>query len=335
MIFYRLSVLPLPKNHQLALQWSLSKLLWGGLSLIVRRQVCCQRPRNGVLGMPDLENRWFAEKLTYLGRSLSTDMVWRQKTRDNFPRLKSDPKDDSRHKPEGEAPFTRESRKALCNLPGSSDLSQSQKELYRQHLVGSASHPFVDQLGWSMGEVRSHWNWAPGSGFLNNSEFSLTWRLALKALPLFGLNYKAGLADMPDCPRWGSRLEETVKHAFHCCERVRPFWNHVGEWTARIEPKQLELLDVGYVVDSVLSQFQGEKRVVFLAILAVARMMIWTTRKKGLYDDANFSHRDLILFFMYQFRFKIRCDRKRLGRITFDRRWMHAANQIVRKGAML
>ena len=57
------------------------------------------------------------------------------------------------------------------------------------------------------------------------------------------------------------------------------------------------LLDVGYVVDNVLPPFQGEKRVVFLAILAVARMVIWTTRKKGLYDDANFSHRDLILYF--------------------------------------
>ncbi len=36
------------------------------------------------------------------------------------------------------------------------------------------------------------------------------------------------------------------------------------------------LPDVGYVVDNVLPPYQGEKRVVFLAILAVARMVIWT-----------------------------------------------------------
>ena len=60
---------------------------------------------------------------------------------------------------------------------------------------------------------------------------------------------------------------------------------------------------------------------VFLAILAVARMVIWTTRNKGLYDDANFSHRDLVLFFRHQIRVKIRCDRKRLDRITFSKRW--------------
>ena len=65
------------------------------------------------------------------------------------------------------------------------------------------------------------------------------------------------------------------------------------------------LLDIGYVVDNFLPQFQGEERVVFLAILAVARMVIWTTRKKGLYDGANFSHRELILFFRYHLRVKI------------------------------
>ena len=140
---------------------------------------------------------------------------------------------------------------------------------------------------------------------------------------------------MPDCARCGSGLEETAEHAFYYCERVRPFWDHVGKWTARIEPKQLVLLDVGYVVDNVLSPFRGEKRVVFLAILAVARMVIWTTRNKGLYDDANFSHRDLVLSFRHQLRVKIRCDRKRLDRIIFSKRWMNAASLVVRKGAML
>ena len=90
-----------------------------------------------------------------------------------------------------------------------------------------------------MEEVRSHWNWAPGSGFLNNSE---------------------------------------------------------GK-TAHIEPKQLVLLGLGYVIDNVLLAYQDEKRVVFFTILAVVRMVIWTMRKKGLYDGANFCHCELNLFF--------------------------------------
>ena len=155
------------------------------------------------------------------------------------------------------------------------------------------------------------------------------------ALPLLGLNYRVGLADMPNCAHCGSGLEETAEHAFYYCERVRPIWDHVGEWTASIEPKQLVLLDVGYVVDNVLPPFQGEKRVVFLAILAVARMVIWTTRNKGLYDDANFSHHDLVLYFRHQLRVKIRCDKKRLDRITSKKRWVNTASLVVRKREML
>ena len=189
-------------------------------------------------------------------------------------------------------------------------------------------------LGRTAEEIRSHWNWAPGSSFLNNSEFSLTWRLTRNALPLLDLDFRASLAYMPDCARCVSGLEETAEHAFYYCERVRSFCDHVGEWTAHIEPKQLVLLDVGYVVDNVLPPFQGEKRVGFLTILAVARMVIWTTRKKVLYDDANFSHRDLVLHFRHQLRVKIRCDRKRLDSITFDKRWVNEASLVVRKGAM-
>ena len=185
--------------------------------------------------------------------------------------------------------------------------------------MGSASDPLSERHGWMAEEIRSHGNWAPGSSFLNNSEFSLTWWLAWNALPLLSLDFRAGLVDMPDCACCSSGLEEMAEHAFYYCERVRLFWDHVGKWTARIEPKQLVLLDIGYVVD-ILPLFQGEKYVVFLAILAVAKMVIWTTQKKRLYDDANFFHCDLVLYFRHQLRVKIRCNRKRLDRITFDKR---------------
>ena len=82
-----------------------------------------------------------------------------------------------------------------------------------------------------------NWNWAPGSGFLNNSEFSLTWRLTQNTFPLLGLNFRAGLADMLNCARCSSSLEEMAEHAFYYCERIRLFCDHVREWTARIEPK--------------------------------------------------------------------------------------------------
>ena len=95
------------------------------------------------------------------------------------------------------------------------------------------------------------------------------------------------------------------------------------------------LFDVGYDVNNIDPPYQGEKGVVFLAILGVTRMVIWQTRNKGLYDSANFSYRDLILFFRYLLKVKIRWDRKRLDCITFDKGWGYAVSLVIRKGATL
>ena len=93
------------------------------------------------------------------------------------------------------------------------------------------------------------------------------------------------------------------------------------------------LLDVGYVVDNVDLCIRL-RSVLFLAILAVARIVIRETRSKGLYEVANFSLKnDLILFFML--RVKIRCDRKRLDCITLDKMWVYAASLDVQKKATL
>ena len=127
---------------------------------------------------------------------------------------KSDPKAEGRRKPIGEALFVRECRKALRNFLGSSDLSQPWKELYRELVMGSALDPLSKQHGWTAEEICSHWNWAPGSSFLNNFDFSLTWRLVRNALPFLGLNYKVGLADMPDCPCCGNGLEVTAIYIY-------------------------------------------------------------------------------------------------------------------------
>ena len=82
----------------------------------------------------------------------------------------------------GEAPFFAECHKALRNLRGFSELSRSRKELYQELVVGTASDPMEKRLGWSQFEIRSKWNWAPGSDFLNNSE--LLSHLAVRLLGL-------------------------------------------------------------------------------------------------------------------------------------------------------
>ena len=77
---------------------------------MVSIQVCIQRMRNGGLGMLDLESHWLAERLAYLGRSLTRVAVWRRKASRIFPCLQSDPKAEGQRKPMGETPFVRECR---------------------------------------------------------------------------------------------------------------------------------------------------------------------------------------------------------------------------------
>ena len=147
-IIYRLSVLPLPKGASGALKQSLSKLLQGGRSPMVRRQVLHQRLCNGGLGMPDLESHWLAERLAFPGRSLTRDMVWGQKVKNAFLRLKSNPKAENCRRPRGEAPFFAECRKALRNFPWSSDLSRTRKELYWELVEGTARGATRLVAGW-------------------------------------------------------------------------------------------------------------------------------------------------------------------------------------------
>ena len=194
-----------------------------------------------------LESHRLAERLAYLGRSLTTDAVRSLKMKVAYPRPRLNPKAEGCRRPRDETPYVSECRRALWNLQFG-DLSRSRKELYRGLVVGSASDPLAQRLGWSVEKVRFHWNWAAGSGFLNNSEFSLTSRLARSALAYNDWAYRACIADMPDCPCC----------ALYYCERVHPFWSHFEEWTARISPRGLVLLDVGYVLDNVDPPFQGE-----------------------------------------------------------------------------
>ena len=150
-----------------------------------------------------------------------------------------------------------------------------------------------------MKEVHSHWNWAPGSGFLNNSEFSLTWQqLAWNALPFFGLNYRTCLADTPDCP--------------HCDSGFR----RNGQAHLLLQASS-----------SVLRSCRGVDGPHQTQAARAARL--WNG------DLQSFFHCDLILFIRHQLRVKIRCDRKCLDRITFDRRWVHSVSQVVWKGATL
>lgn len=101
---------------------------------------------------------------------------------------------------------------------------------------------------------------------------------------------------MPDYHRIDLSLKETAVHAFYHCLPVNPFWDHVSELTARIDPEHIVPICLKYACENVSPPYSGVRQMVFLALLAEARMMMWTTRMERILRYERYSHQDLIGF---------------------------------------
>ena len=89
--------------------------------------------------------------------------------------------------------------------------------------------------------------------------------------------FKACLVDMPDCTRFDRGVEETSELSLFHCERVCAIFDYIREVTARISPKQFVQRDVAYIDPP----RTGVSQRMFVSILAVVRMVIWTTWLRG------------------------------------------------------
>ena len=63
---------------------------------------------------------------------------------------------------------------------------------------------------------------------------------------------------------------------------------------------------------NVLQRLNSQEYYVFLRLLGIMRVVIWTTRKKELYEDESFTSQTLVSFFKHQIKVKIRSERKTL-----------------------
>ena len=127
----------------------------------------------GGLGMPDLESHWLAEKLAHartrcegekgVGLFLASSQTQRPKV---------DVGRWAQHR------LSANAVRFFVTFPGPVTVNSP-----RKNCIGNwwwAPLRTRERHGWTTEKVRSYWNWVPGSGFLNNSEFSLNWQLARK-----------------------------------------------------------------------------------------------------------------------------------------------------------
>lgn len=71
----------------------------------------------------------------------------------------------------------------------------------------------------------------------------------------------------------------------------------------------------------------------YLTLLVVARTVIWNGSQLMVLHGYMLSHHDRIVFFKYELRVKIRCEKQRLTKEDFCDRWIKEISLIRVKGA--
>ena len=244
--------------------------------------------------------------------------VWKEDAKQSFPLLRSVHfADGEAHRlPRRECPFYRECRHALRVLSrlqtGLSDSRPlSSRALYQCLVRGAASDGLIGELGVTEAEGRLLWPWAPRMRCLNNDEASLTWLVIRNALWVGKKLFAAQQVISPECGRCGD-LEETIGHAFFHCPVVRPLCKLLEGYMVRILNGKFFVLEASSVCSNVVPKLNRLEHYVFLCLLGVMHVVIWTTRMKELFEDESFSSQTLVTFFKHQIKVKIRSERKRL-----------------------
>ena len=169
---------------------------------------------------------------------------------------------------------------------------------------------------------------------LNNDEASLTWLVIRNALWVGKKLFSVQQAILPECGRCGD-LEETIGHAFFHCPVVRPLCKLLEGYMVRILNGKFFVLEASSVCSNVVLKLNRQEHYVFLCSLSVMLVVIWTMRKKELYEDESFSSQTLVAFFKHQIKVKIWSERKRLSSPEFGKRWVTVARLCRVVGAGL
>ena len=253
--------------------------------------------------------------------------------RQSFPSLRSvHSADGEAHRlPRLECPFYRECLHALKVLSRlQTGLSDSRpllsRALYRCLVSGAVSDGLIGELGVTEAECCLLWPWAPRMRCLNNDEASLTWLVIRNALWVGKKLFSAQQAISPKCGRCGD---------FFHCPVVRPLCKLLEGYMVRILNGKFFVLEASSVYSNVVPKLNRQEHYVFICLLGVMGVVIWTTRKKELYEDKSFSSQTLVAFFKHQIKVKIRSERKRLSSLEFGKRWVTVARLCRVVGAGL
>ena len=116
-----------------------------------------------------------------------------------------------------------------------------------------------------------------------------------------------------------------LKYAFfHCPVVVRPLCKFLEGFMVRILGGKFFVLEANSVCNNVVLKLNRQEHYVFLCLLGIIRVVIWTTREKELRDGESLSCQTLVSFYRHQIRVKTLFER-RLSSLEFGKRWVTVA----------
>ncbi|GAB1599396.1 hypothetical protein Ahia01_000216800, partial [Argonauta hians] len=260
--------------------------LWEGRSPMVRRPICCQPPLAGGLGMPWVLYRKHAMRLRHLHLYLQGPKVWSPFVRRTFPELVSLTEVQSwiKRRPRLGVWHT-ECRQALTSLAAicrtGNALSGSSTSFFYRELVQIGNN---DVLGETLtvddDQLAGLFRRTFGPGPMDNFQRSLAWQCYRGALPVRDKLFRHGYQRYGQlCPRC-DRENETVQHALITCPGVRDVWVYAEQLLSRMGAAALSTESIVKIDPP--SHLCEEGRAVFVALVAVAKMIVWWTRLRGL-----------------------------------------------------
>ena len=332
---YRLSVLPIPPTILFKLERILFQFVWAKRFPLVRREIYYLHPSEGGVGVLSVEARHHTLRLTFLDRMCSRDTVavsvWKEDAEQSFPSLRSvhSAVGEAHRLPRRECPFYRECRHTLklhsrlqTGLSDSRPLSS--RALYRclVRVGGAASDCLMGELGVPEAEGRLLWPWttrlpSPGWSFGMPSGSA---RNCFQRNRLFRQSAAGAVL-------W-RRLLVTPSFTARSCKLLEGYM-------VRSLNGKFFVLEACSVCSNVVPKLNRQEHYVFLCLLRVMRVVIWTTRKRELYEDESFSSQTLVAFFEHQIKVKIRSERKRLSLMEFGKSWVTVARLCRVVGASL
>ena len=140
------------------------------------------------------------------------------------------------------------------------------------------------------------------------------------------------LSISPECARYGA-LEESTEHAFFHCPVVGPLCKFLDGFMVRILGEKFFVLEASSVCSNVVPKLNRQEHYVFLCLLGIMHVVIWTTRQQELRDGKYFSSQTLVSFYKHQMKVKIRSERRRLSSLEFGKRWVTVARLCRMVGA--